>query len=154
MKLICKTSLILLFFYVGILQTQLVEAQKSDLKILYVGETAEAIEKTPSYVSSDDAKRQVELKKERPEAFKKLLEEYFKTVKIIVSDDYKIGMSADFDVTIFDAKPPVSKSLPQPGGWEKKIRLPDDFSHSAMMIGEVGPFTIGRFGNDFLIDHL
>ena len=76
----------------------------------------------------------------------------------MVAEDYRVELSEQFDVTIFDAQPPVIGDLAeyQTGrdGWEKRIRLPDNFSHPAMMIGEVGPFTLGGFGNGFLLDDL
>lgn len=126
----------------------------SKLKVLYVGPSPEELPTVPSYLTGKDRERYAELHTERPEAFRNLLSQHFKNYKVIVANDYRVEMSADFDVTIFDAKPPITQKVKQPDGWEKKIRLPDNFSHPAMMVGEVGPFTIGRFGNDFLLDHL
>ncbi len=129
-------------------------AERSDLTVLYVGPSADIAPPVPSYLTGKDRERFAELHTERPEAFRKLLSQHFETFKVIVASEYRVEMSADFDVTIFDAKPPVIDTVKQPEGWEKSIRLPDDFSHPAVMVGEVGPLTIGRFGNDFLLDHL
>lgn len=129
-------------------------AERSDLTVLYVGPSPTTAPPMPYYKTGKDRERFAELHTERPEAFRKLLSQHFANFKIIVASEYLIEMSSEFDVTIFDAKPPVVETIKQSDGWEKSIRLPDDFSHPALMIGEVGPFTLGRYGNDFLLDHL
>ena len=129
-------------------------ADNSKLRVLYVGPDPASQPDVPVYVTGIGRERFVELRTERPEAFRSLLSKHFDNFKIIVAEDYRVELSEQFDVTIFDAQPPVIEGRKQADGREKQIRLPDDFSHPAMMIGEVGPMTIGRFGNDFLLDHL
>ncbi len=129
-------------------------AENSKLRVLYVGPDPASQPNVPTYLTGKDRERFAELRTERPEAFRSLLSKHFDNFKIIVAEDYRVELSEQFDVTIFDAQPSVIETKKQPDGWEKRIRLPDNFSHPAMMIGEVGPFTIGKFGNDFLLDHL
>lgn len=127
--------------------------EKSGLKVLYVGPSPVEPSPVPAYISGELGERYVQLKLERFDAFEKLLTEHFENVTMLVAADYKIEMSADHDVTIFDELPPVLETV-KVKGWEKQIRLPDDFDAPAFMIGEVAPLAIGRFGNDFLLDHL
>ncbi len=136
-------------------------AENSKLRVLYVGPDPASQPNVPTLphngsprdLTGKDRERFAELRTERPEAFRSLLSKHFDNFKIIVAEDYRVELSEQFDVTIFDAQP-GGETKKQPDGWEKRIRLPDNFSHPAMMIGEVGPFTIGKFGNDFLLDHL
>ncbi len=135
--------------------------EKSELRVLYVGPGPVSPADVPTWphgvprdLSTEERERFAELRSERPEAFRRLLAEHFDRFKIIVADDYRIELSDRFDVTIFDAQPPVIETQKQAYGWDRKIRLPDDFSQPAMMIGEVGPFTVGKFGNGFLLDDL
>ena len=127
--------------------------EKSVLRVLYVGPNPDADIVVPSYITGPDAERMIELKKERMSAFRELLDEYFETVRVVNAEDYLVKMSSEFDVTIFDARPPAIDTIDM-GGWEKPLRLPDDFDRPAMMVGEVGPMTLGRFGLDLQIDHL
>ena len=130
------------------------QAEESDLKVLYVGPSTDHSAAIPSYLTGKARDRFDELHKERPQAFQDLLSKHFKTVKVIEGQEYEVALSSQFDVTIFDTRPPTTDKIKQPGGWFKQIRLPDDFDQPALMIGEVAPMTIGRFGNDFLLDHL
>jgi len=57
------------------------------------------------------------------------------------------------DVTVFDARPPVLETR-QVDDMARKIRLPDDFTAPALFVGEVAPFTLGRFGAGLKLDHL
>lgn len=134
-------------------------AEKSKLRVLYVGPDPASQLNVPTYsptryLTGKERERFAELRAGRPEAFRSLLSKNFDNFKIMVAGDYRVQLSERFDVTIFDAQPPVIETIKQPEGWDKEIRLPDNFSHPAIMIGEVGPFTIGRFGNNFLLDHL
>ena len=127
--------------------------EKSDLRVLYVGPDPDAEVNVPEYISGPEAERMVELKQERLPAFQALLEEHFEVVKTIPADDYRAEMSHDFDVTIFDEYPPAVRTV-ELDGWEKSLRLPDDFDQPALMVGEIGPVMLGRFGFDLQIDHL
>ena len=136
-------------------------SEKSKLRVLYVGPNPDSQPNVPTWphgvprdLSGKERERFAELQSERPEAFRSLLSKHFDNFKILVADDYRAELSEQFDVTIFDAQPPVIETKKQAHGWDRKIRLPDDYSHPAMMIGEVGPFTLGGFGNGFLLDDL
>lgn len=129
------------------------DGDKSDLKILYVGPNPDGDIQAPGYISGPDAERYVELKKERKSAFKAFLEQHFANVQLINAKDYVPEMSKDADVTIFDELTPAVRTV-DTDGWEKPIRLPDDFHHASLMIGEVGPLTLGRHGLGLQIGHL
>lgn len=127
--------------------------ENSKLSVLYVGPDPASQPNVPVYVTGKGRERFAELRTERPEAFRRLLSKHFDDFKIMVVDDYRVELSEQFDVTIFDAQP-FSETNGPSHEWETRIRLPDNFSHPAMMIGEFGPVTIGRYGNGFLLDHL
>lgn len=129
------------------------EQEKSDLRVLYVGPNPDEEIRVPGYITGNEAERFVELKKERKSAFKALLEEHFANVKLINAEDYVPEMSAEADVTIFDELTPAIRTV-DVDGWKKPIRLPDDFHHASLMIGEVGPLTLGRHGLGLQIGHL
>lgn len=129
------------------------EAEKSELRILYVGPNPDGGIRAPSYISGADAERFVELKKERKAAFKSLLEQYFSNVELVNAEDYVPSMSEKVDVTIFDELTPALRKV-DVGGWQKPIRLPDNFHHASLMVGEVGPLTLGRHGLGLQIGHL
>lgn len=137
----------------GKVSAQTATENRSGLKVLYVGPSPNEDPKTPRYISGKEAERYVQLKRERFAAFEKLLSRHFHDFKMLVAEDYQVEMSAKYDVTIFDERPPVIDTV-ELDGWSKKIRLPDDFSHAVLMVGEVAPMTVGRFGNDYLLDHL
>lgn len=149
---------LLLIFVSGTLpavaQSELNAVSKSSLKVLYVGPSPDEDPEVPYYLTGKSAERFARLKTERHDAFKKFLGKYFDTVKPIVASDYKVAMSAEHDVTIFDELPPALADKKVAFRTPKSLRLPDDFSYPAIMVGEVGPLTLGRRGNGFLIDHL
>ena len=126
-------------------------AVKHRLRVLYVGPHPTKLPRVPSYVTNAD--RMIELIQERPAAFKRFLETHFQNVRIERAEDYDATMSNEVDVTIFDAQPdPVEER--EVNGFPKRFRLPADFDRPALMVGEVGPFVLGRFGFDLKIDHL
>ncbi|MFK7768166.1 MAG: hypothetical protein AB8B55_13160 [Mariniblastus sp.] len=128
-------------------------SQKSTLRILFVGSDPEVKIKPPSYLEGKSAKRYSELRQERTPAFKSLLEEHFREVTILNAVDYKPALSDNFDVTVFDARPPAIEQIDM-GNWTKKIRMPYDFDRPAVMIGNIAPMTLGRNSMGLRLDHL
>ena len=122
-------------------------------KVLFVGNDPDAEFTARSYMTGKSAERYAELKKERTPAFKALLESHFENVKVLKADDYSAEMSKSFDVTVFDAMPPAIETVDM-GNWKKQIRMPFDFDRPAVMIGNVGPLTLGRNAIGLRLDHL
>lgn len=125
---------------------------KQMLSVLFVGNDPTQEFMPPSYETGLAAERYPELMRERTPAFEALLKEHFETVKVVFGPEYKAAMSDDYDVTVFDVLPP---SIGEVAGvsW-KKQRLPNDFTHASVMIGDVAPKTLGRFGWGLRLDHL
>lgn len=129
------------------------DAGKSNLRVLYVGSNPDQPIRVPSYKAGAAATRYSELRQERMPAFNKLLNSHFDSVKSVNVEDYRVEMSNNVDVTIFDAKPPAIEDVDM-GTWTKHVRMPRDFNRPALMIGNVGPTTLGRHGLGFRLDHL
>ncbi|MFT4540983.1 MAG: hypothetical protein ACI841_004492 [Planctomycetota bacterium] len=117
--------------------------QKSDLRVLYVGDDPEA----PKIMFADSADaRTVELYQERNSAFTAFLTRRFANVSMVHGDDYNAELSDDVDVTIFDTRPkaltPSSRDIdPDTGEMDYKpaTYLPDDFDRPALMISANSP---------------
>ena len=75
-------------------------AQKSSLKILYVGGSPDL----DTFVSRVDSLVLQQSIKERTASFEGMLKAYFETVKVVDAKDYEPEMSDRYDVTIFDGK--------------------------------------------------
>ena len=126
-------------------------AEKSALRVLYVGPDPDDPPEVPSYITHAD--RHVELVVERMPAFQAFLEEHFEQVTVVKVADYDASMSDEHDVTVFDAQPKPIDTV-EVDGYPRKVRLPPDFDSPAVTVGEVGPFVLGRFGFGLKIDHL
>jgi hypothetical protein len=129
-------------------------AKTSSLRVLYVGPNPEREFIVPYHLTGAAADRFAELKSERSQAFRLMLEKHFDHVKIVNQEDYEAALSATVDVTIFDARPPALPSDHPNLGGKKPIELPEGFDRPSLWIGDVGPFSLGRFGKGLLIDHL
>ncbi len=129
------------------------ETNRQSLSVLFVGNDPAQNYPPRGHPTGLAAERYGELLKERTPAFEKLLREHFETVTVVIGKDYQVTMSDDYDVTVFDVLPPPIGER-DVDGWKKKIRLPADFTNPAVMIGDVAPMTIGRFGWDMRLDHL
>ncbi len=129
------------------------EIEKSNLLILFVGQNPDQQPIIPSYVLGLEAERFPELKRERMAAFRSLLEQHFESVKYLNSEDYKVAISDEFDVTIFDDLPPPIQEVDE-GTWTRKLRMPLDFDRPALLVGEVAPVMLGRLGIGLRLDHL
>lgn len=134
----------ILFVISNILQAQII---KSDLRILYVGGSADVAtgfgaNPKPEIVQKSTA--------ERIAAFEQMLNQYFQIVKIIDAKDYVPTMSEEYDVTIFDGKPrelmPGVRKTDAQGRVVKYVQpeyLPQTFDRPAIMLAEMGE-TLGR----------
>ncbi|MBD0825476.1 hypothetical protein [Aestuariibaculum marinum] len=76
--------------------------------------------------------------------FKNYLEAYFREVKTVDARAYKVEMSADFDVTIFDQtiepwKPAVREMVDGKMNYEPAKYLTEDFDHASIFIGHTAP---------------
>lgn len=119
--------------------------KKSDLKILIVAHNPDSLQ-TNGY-GSPVSPRYAELAKTRGKEYKKLLEPYFKTVKLMNSEDYDYTMSDHYDVTVMDdlPKPIESVDLGLYRSGESIVRgdqvmtydryLPDNFDRAIIMTG-------------------
>lgn len=122
-------------------------SEKSDLRVLFVGHDPAK----PRMPFADmDNERTVELYKERTAAFKRFLEERFKSVTVVYGADYSVEQSDQVDVTIFDSRPKPLKAAvrgtdPDTGQsiYEPAEYLPMSFDRPAITIAENSP-TIGE----------
>ena len=120
--------------------------KKSDLKVLYVGGSADM---ETSGVKVDSAALQKSVA-ERTASFEKMLKKYFKTVGVVQGKDYTMGMSDDYDVTIFDGKikelTPTKIVRDAEGNvteYKRASYLTEDFDRPAIVVAEMGE-TLGR----------
>ena len=125
-------------------------ASQGALKILFVGYEPSKVVVTDGDRLSKNPERAAQLRRERTPAFENLLKQNFKTVKVVYADDYKQSMSADYDVTIFDAAPHKIKNevlekdaSGKPIGFHPAEYLTPDFSDAALLISTTAP-SIGE----------
>ena len=102
---------------------------RRDLRVLFVGPNPDDPAADVGSVM-EHYHRAHEIYARHTESFRALLEEHFDDVTVVHGSDYRPSMSADVDVTIFDAQ------LAQP--------LPRDFGHASIFIGYVGPNLTDR----------
>ena len=123
------------------------QVKKSDLKVLYVGGTADI---QTFAVEVDSVVLQEEIAK-RTASFENMLKQYFETVAVVAGMDYTMDLSDDYDVTIFDG---VIREL-APFKVERDAQgkvisltpesyLTEDFDRPAILLAEMGE-TLGRF---------
>lgn len=129
---------VLLIFSITLIAIS-VFAQKSDLRVLYVG--IDPASPQQPVKSSRELPQQFETKLLRWDDFKSFLSKEFKTFKQIDRLEYNAGMSDDYDVTIFDARPkPIKEKIFEPDGkggvkrYEPAVYVPLDFSAAALTI--------------------
>ena len=104
-----------------------------DLRVLLVGHDPAA----PQLVFRQLAKqRTFALYRERTAAWEALLRYHFANVTVVHGADYRVSMSDDVDVTIFDARPPL---LGTPGESQRPPYLPASFDRPAVLISENAP---------------
>ena len=105
--------------------------EEEQLSILFVGHDPEQ-----PYVNYAPTEGMLALHAERTPAFEGFLSQHFDTVRVVHAADYQVAMSADVDVTIFDAKPPVLVPAKDNGRFFPSL-LPEDFTGAVLTIGEV-----------------
>ncbi len=104
--------------------------------VLFVGNDPAA----PKVPFRDLAKaRTFKLYRERTAAFEALLRYHFENVKVAYGEDYRVEMSDDFDVTIFDTLPKaLTKAVRQPV-YKAATYLPESFDRPALLIADNTP---------------
>ncbi|ADY32894.1 hypothetical protein Odosp_1884 [Odoribacter splanchnicus DSM 20712] len=121
--------------------------KKSDLKVLYVGGSADI---ASGYGVEVDAAVLQKSINERKAAFEEMLKQYFISVTSVDAKDYYAKMSDDYDVTVMDGRPaaisPERRIKNENGEVVKYVRagyLPADFDRPMLLIGELGDI-VGR----------
>ena len=121
---------------------------KVDLKVLYVGGQPD-FETMGARYSADTIEASVVARMASFEAF---LNEKFTAVKVVRGDDYAPEMSNDYDVTIFDGRPPVIEPARQ--GYDRRGNslfsrarlLPYDFDRACITIASMGEVVTRAIG--------
>lgn len=133
-----KTHFFVLTVLLGILipvQALSQNLKKENLKVLYVGGTAEF----ETIMSSNKSPELIkESAKGRMASFEKFLNEYFTAVKVIDASEYIQSMSDDYDVTIMDGEPNPIKPATRDyrhGIFRSAEYFSEDFSRPILTIG-------------------
>lgn len=129
--------------------TMAATVKKTHLKVLYVGGHSD-IETfgNDNYDKAENAKSIVA----RTAAWKKFLETYFTTVKVVQGEEYNYKMSYNYDVTIIDGDPkPLEprRMVYQNGKFAKMIYakyFPEDFDRPVITIADESETTGRRLG--------
>jgi len=124
--------------------------KKSNLKILYVGGSAD-IDRFGRRDTTEQARiAQQQSVQERMAAFETMLNNYFDSVTVIHADDYVPDLSKNYDVTVMDGTPkPISPRImerDETGRVTKVIAaryFTENFDYPMLTIGELGE-TLGR----------
>ena len=137
--------IIFIWVFIFICSFARAQIQKSDLRVLYVGGSANT-----SVSDSVVLKNEV---RERMASFEEMLKRYFKTVKVVDAKDYHYSMSEQYDVTVIDGIPrPI---FPEERGKHSSGRmvvtkaagsLPEDFDRPVLFIAEMGELLGRRIG--------
>ena len=137
--------IIFIWVFISICSFAQAQIQKSDLRVLYVGGSANT-----SVSDTIALKNEV---CERMASFEEMLKRYFRTVKVVDAKDYHYSMSEQYDVTVIDGIPrPI---LPGERGKHSSGRmvvtkaagyLPEDFDRPVLFIAEMGERLGRRIG--------
>lgn len=127
---------------VGLAGSLAFAAKKQPLKVLYVGGMTDMYQVAPE--QKDAAV------KERTEAFKNMLEDYFTSVTAVNGAEYTADMSKGYDVTILDGNPkPIRPRVVEKDAngnitkYERAQYLPNDYDCATVTIGQIGE-NVGR----------
>ena len=136
------TLFLTLCFCAAITPISASEITKNNLRILYVGGSADW---DKSYFGDNETAYQQSVK-ERMVSFEQLLSNYFSSVTVVNAQNYTQQMSYDYDVTIMDGVP--TPRAPRYTNREKGIYyaaayFTEDFDKPVITIGELGE-TLGR----------
>ena len=143
-----KLFVILPTLLAACLCTAALAAEKSDLRVLYVGanpETAQLSNMESSF--QIDADRLLEFKKARTPSFGRFLSQHFSVVRVVFSDEYTESASDGYDVTIFgDETTPIKQAVreqDEDGSWlyEPAVYLTAEFDRAAILIDTMGPLV-------------
>ncbi|MFT4511494.1 MAG: hypothetical protein ACI89X_004157 [Planctomycetota bacterium] len=118
-------------------------AAREDLRVLFVGQDPANLK----VMFSDMAvERTHQLHRERTAAWESLLRYHFKNVTVVHGEDYRVAMSDDVDVTVFDVPPKTLTAAergvdPDTGKptYQSATYLPESFDRPAIMIGASAP---------------
>ncbi|MCP2025830.1 hypothetical protein L1276_000970 [Flavobacterium sp. HSC-32F16] len=141
--------LVLLFSIHAVLYAQ--QPKKENLSVLFVGfdpavPVSEEIINSPAGTGGMSPERFREDMKTRYNAFESYLKEYFTTVKAVDVKSYKMEMSKNYDVTIFDQSiDPWEKAQYSPKYKPAKY-LTEDFDFATVFIGHTAPLLGGSIG--------
>ena len=123
------------------------QIKKSDLKVLYVGGTAD-IQTFAAKVDSVVLQKEIA---KRTASFENMLKQYFETVTVVAGMDYTMDLSDDYDVTIFDGMirelAPFKVERDAQGkviSLTPAVYLTEDFDRPAILLAEMGE-NLGRF---------
>jgi hypothetical protein len=135
-----------LFILAALLSYGAAFAQKSDLKILYVGGSSDW---SKEHFDNDSIAFQKSIQ-ERTKSFETMLKQYFKSVTVIQAKDYTEAVSNKYDVTVMDGTPkPILPRVTEKdasGNITKFLMegyLTESFNRPMVTIGELGE-KIGR----------
>lgn len=119
--------------------------QLSRLRVLFVGYDPKSAQLNEMERYSNNPEQLLALKRARSGNFERLLRRYFATVRVVYGPAYKEALSADYDVTIFDALPPaitpevVERDLKtgEVVRYEPAHYLTEGFDRAAILLREV-----------------
>ncbi|MCM1077100.1 MAG: hypothetical protein NC411_07045 [Bacteroides sp.] len=120
---------------------------KEKLNVLYVGGSPDF---NTIGVAAPDSVALSKSVKERTADFTRFLKQHFTKVTAVDGKDYTPAMSADYDVTVFDGRPPVRRPKIEERDenghitrYERPAYLPDDFDYATVCIAETSE-DLGR----------
>lgn len=118
-------------------------AAREDLHVLFVGQDPADLK---IMFSSMAVPRTRQLYRERTAAWESLLRYHFEHVTVVHGEDYRVEMSDDVDVTIFDVPPKALTAVkrgtdPDTGKstYQAATYLPESFDRPAIMISASAP---------------
>ena len=119
-------------------------AGDDDLSVLFVAHDPDAPKVMFRQLATE---RTFRLHRERTGAFEALLRYHFEDVTVVHADDYRVEMSDDADVTVFDVVPKERTAMVREldddgrlvGEYKPPTYLPDDFDRPALSIAGVTP---------------
>ena len=125
-----------------------VAAEKSDLRVLYVGvnpETAQLSDMESTFQIDPD--RLLQFKRARTPSFERFLSQHFSVVDVVFADAYEESASNGYDVTIFgDETTPIKETVREQnedGSWlyEPAVYLTGEFDRAAILIDTMSPLA-------------
>lgn len=146
LSLVLRTAAAFLLVLPLAIQARADADRLSPLRILFVGYDPRNPQLNDYEQQADNPEQLIALKRTRSMHFEHLLRRYFTTVKVVYGPAYKESLSANYDVTIFDALPPSKNNVDfkivelRPmviGGGSQKAYLSQEFDRAAVLLGPV-----------------